>query len=342
MAGQVATHVTSFRVGTSFFLPAVLRTLGQTPELVFAEAKVDFALYSHPENRIPARDLGRLFACAERLTSRPDIALLVVESFRPAALGIIGELAAEGPIIHTALKNLVRLLQYNTLAGYPVLSVAEQTATMKFELGESGFPGSNYILEGATGIILRFMQWLCGESWTPDEVRLSRRTPTAPRPFEKFFGASVRFSSTEDAILFSAELLDFPVPRELRHRELRRIEIAAAPCSEMVRRQVAMRLGLASLAAKDIGQDLGVSSRQLFRRLETEGTTFQQLVDGFRFARAKHLLAIGDAPLTQISFALGYPEQSAFTRAFVRWSGVAPSEWRREAIAHRGNASPRS
>jgi AraC-like DNA-binding protein len=329
MAGDVVTHTNSFRTGSSFSLPHVIRSLGHSPEAVFAEARVDPALYGHPESRIAARDLGRLFTCAARTTDRPDIALLVAADFRPQGLGLVGEVAAEGPDVRTALRNLVRLLQYNTLAGYPVLSDSDRTAIMKFELRDSDFPGSEFILEAATGIILRFLQWLCGEDWKPEEVRLCRREPSDPRPFHEFFGVPVRFSATEDAVLFSADWLDRPVPREERRREARRLEIAGAPYSELVRRQVAMRLGFAPLSAQEIARDLGISRRHLFRHLKAEGATVQALVDEFRFARARHLLTAGDAPLTQIAVALGFPEQSAFTRAFGRWSGMAPSVWRR-------------
>ena len=329
MAGNVDTHTTSFRTGSTFSLPAVIRSLGHSPEPVFAEAEVDLALYAHPDNRIAARDLARLFICAARITDRPDIALLVVESFRPSGLGLVGDIAAEGPDVRTALRNLVRLLRHNTLAGYPVLTVSENMAVMKFELRAFDFPGSGFILEGATGIIARFLQRLCGDLWRPEEVHLCRRAPPDPQVFRKFFRAPVRFSATEDAILFPAEVLERPVPREARRWEAQRLEITAAPYSELVRREVALRLGFAPLAAEGIAREIGISRRQLFRHLRNEGTTVQALVDDFRFARARYVLASGDAPIAQIAVALGFPEQSSFTRAFVRWSGgTTPGEWR--------------
>jgi AraC-like DNA-binding protein len=213
-----------------------------------------------------------------------------------------------------------------------VLSVTGSTAALKFELRDSDFSGSEFILEGATGIALRFLQWLCGDDWRPLEVHLSRRAPADPRPFRRFFGAPVRFSSTDDAVVLSADWLDRQVPREERRREASRVQIIAAPFSELVRRQAAMRLGLAPLGAGEIARDLGISRRQLFRRLQAEGTTVQTLIDEFRFTRARHLLAAGDASLSQIAFALGFPEQSSFSRAFARWSGVAPGEWRRANV----------
>ena len=90
-----------------------------------------------------------------------------------------------------------------------------------------------------------------------------------------------------------------------------------------------MSLGFQPLDAEVLADQLGVSRRQFFRRLSAEDTTCQKIVDDVKFSRARHLLAAGDAPITEIALALGYPDQSSFTRAFARWSGVPPSEWRK-------------
>jgi len=329
MKGEAIHHTASFRVGSSFMLPEIIRSLGHSPVTIFEAAGVDIALYGHPENRIAARDLGILLSCASEMTSRPDMGLLVADGFRPGGLGLVGELAAEGPDVNTALKNLVRLLQYNTLAGYPTFSVADTIATLGFDLRYADFTGANLVLEGATGIAHRLLQWLCGDSWRPEEVHLSRRSPSDPRPFQKFFGAPVQFSATEDAVLFSADWLSRRVAREQDRLETKRLEIEAAPVSEIVRREAAMSLGFSPFGARDVSRRLGTSPRQLSRRLKAERTTFRALVDDVKFSRARHLLAAGDAPLAEIAFALGYPDQSSFTRAFARWAGMPPSEWRR-------------
>ena len=316
-------------MGSSIALPEVIRSLGHSPDAIFEAANIDPALYLHPENRILAQDLGKLLACAAQVTARRDISLLVVSRFRPSGLGLVGELAAEGPDVNTALRNLVRLLQYNTLAGYPTFFVDEPMATLGFELRTFDFAGANFILEGAIGICLRFMQWLCGKQWKPEEVHRSGRNPADLRPFQDFFGAPVRFSATNDAVLFSADWLERSVVREQRRRETERLEITVAPFSELVRRQVAMSIGFGSFGARDLALQLDVSPRQFFRRLKAEGTTCRKIMDDVKFSRARYLLAAGEAPITQIALALGYPDQSSFTRAFARWSGAPPSEWRK-------------
>lgn len=328
MASEAPAAELSFRVGSTFSLPDVVEHLGCSSRAVFARAGVDPALYRHPENRIAARDLGRLFASAAELTGRLDIALLVVRSFRPGSLGLVGEVVADGPDVRTALRNLVRLLPHNTLAGYPVFAESDRIASLRFELRDSDFPGSEFILEGGIAISVRLLKRLAGEAWVPLAVHLGRRKPPEAHSFAAFFEVPVTFSATEDAVFFSADWLDHIVPRELALRDALRPLIAAAPYSELVRRQAAMRLGLASLDAQDIARQLGLSRRQLFRLLKSEGTSCKVLVDEYRFARAKHLLAVGDAPLTEIALALAFSEHSSFTRAFVRWSGTGPEEWR--------------
>ena len=329
MERKASSQAASFRVGSSISLPRVIQSLGHSPEAVFEAADVDLGRYSHPENRIAVEDLARLFACSSQMTGRPDIGLLVADNFRPAGLGLVGVLAAEGPDVQTALKNLVRLLQYNTMAGYPTVSLTGMIVTFGFDLRRSDFVGANFILEGAIGIIFRLMQWLCGPSWLPEEVHLSRRRPANPRPFQDFFGMPIRFSATEDAVLFSAHWLSRPVVREEHRQNSKHPDIAAAPFSELVRRQAAIGLGFASVDAHSLAQELGMSRRQLFRRLRAEGMTCQEIVDDVKFSRARHFLEVGDAPIAEIAFALGFPDQSSFTRAFARWSGMPPSEWRR-------------
>lgn len=329
MHERATDHTTSFRVGSSFALPEVVQSLGHPPEAVFAAAGVNPELYRDPENRIGAGDLGKLFLCAAKATGRQDIALLATSSFRPPELGLVGLLAAEGPDARTALRNLVRMLRYNTLAGYPVLSTAGDVAIMKFDLRYADFPGAEFILEGATSIIFRFMQWLCGRRWKPEEVHLSRRAPRDARPFREFFGAPVRFSSTQDGVLFAAGWLDTRLDHEEHRLKRMKLEIGTAPFSELVRHQAAIDLGFEPLTGERLAEQLGMSRRQLFRHLSAEGTTCQTLVDDVKFARARHLLSAGDAPIADIAFAVGYPDQSSFTRAFARWAGMTPRAWRR-------------
>jgi AraC-like DNA-binding protein len=62
-------------------------------------------------------------------------------------------------------------------------------------------------------------------------------------------------------------------------------------------------------------------------RQKEEQLTFKQILDAYRQDEAVRLMLSGDKSLVQIAHALGYNEQSSFTRAFKRWTGKTPSTW---------------
>lgn len=74
---------------------------------------------------------------------------------------------------------------------------------------------------------------------------------------------------------------------------------------------------------------INMSIRTLQRRLAASGRTYKDLVDEVRLAEAQRALAESDSPLKAIAFDLGFAEQASFTRAFRRWTGQAPSEYRK-------------
>ena len=83
---------------------------------------------------------------------------------------------------------------------------------------------------------------------------------------------------------------------------------------------------------------LKMNVRTLSRRLAAEGTSFQKLLDGVRFAMARELLTVTDLEIGDIAKALSYSAHSPFVDALRRWSGVMPSDWRRAARSLLGTA----
>jgi AraC-like DNA-binding protein len=74
---------------------------------------------------------------------------------------------------------------------------------------------------------------------------------------------------------------------------------------------------------------LELPPRSLQRLLSAEGTSYSGLLDELRHELALGYLRRRDLALAEVSFLLGFAEQSAFQRAFRRWTGTSPAEWRR-------------
>lgn len=72
----------------------------------------------------------------------------------------------------------------------------------------------------------------------------------------------------------------------------------------------------------------GASIRTLQRRLKENNLNYSQLVEQVRFEQAIQLLQNPRSQLIDIAFDLGYSDAANFTRAFKRWAGISPREFR--------------
>lgn len=98
---------------------------------------------------------------------------------------------------------------------------------------------------------------------------------------------------------------------------------------EAIRRFCAERLHQRVPTLDEVARTLNLSTRTLHRRLADRGLNFHHLLAETRFRLAKHYLSDPRLQLNQIALLLGYSEQSAFTRAFSAWSGIAPHRFRK-------------
>ncbi|RML95578.1 Transcriptional regulator, AraC family [Pseudomonas syringae pv. maculicola] len=93
---------------------------------------------------------------------------------------------------------------------------------------------------------------------------------------------------------------------------------------------------------QQISRKLGVSTRTLQRRLQDEGTTFQQTLDTLRDSLARHYLRSTAMSSAQISFLLGFEDANSFARAFQSWTGSTPGKVRAEMDNSRHPSTARS
>ena len=86
------------------------------------------------------------------------------------------------------------------------------------------------------------------------------------------------------------------------------------------------------VARDRVARELGVSERTLHRRLKDEGMTYAEVYDGVRDRMAREYLKTDRVTVAEVAFLLGFSESSAFVRAFRRWTGFSPSDFRQSLI----------
>jgi AraC-like DNA-binding protein len=155
--------------------------------------------------------------------------------------------------------------------------------------------------------------------------------------YEAHFGCPVHFESGRDALLVSEYSID--APNRLGDASIAgffdaHLEQQLASLSEesqlevQVQRAVAKVLSEGVPTLSSIATELAMSARTLQRRLSEQGYSFQGVVDAARKELALRLLYETDYTLAEVAFLTGFAEQSAFTRAFKRWSGQTPRAYR--------------
>lgn len=167
-----------------------------------------------------------------------------------------------------------------------------------------------------------------------------------PRPEQwhehcKAFDAPVYFDQPFNSLVIMKRDLTRAMPDSdplllgVMQDAIRRLNASTSQQSvvDRARSQVNMALLQGEPTLEDVAENMGMSSWSLQRRLREEGVSFTALVDKVRCEMATHYLQQRKLPISEMALLLGYSEVSAFSRAFRRWFGVSPRQWRQEEQA---------
>lgn len=315
-------------------MPRVLRRFGVNPEEIFAEVGIAADLLDDPDNRISFRERAHLLrTCVER-TGCEHLGLLIGQQSSLSSLGIVGYLVLNSPDVESALNSLVSYFRLHSEGSLIMLEVKESFAFLGYSIYQEQVEAGEQLTDAAA-IMLNVLQQLCGTDWSPSEVTFAHREPADTKPFKKFFKARMRFDAQASGVFFPAEWLQRSVKGadpELHRLIEKQVEALGQLHGENFPEQVRRFLSGALLAnhsgIEQVAAAFSIHSRTLHRRLKSHGTSFQEIADECRFDIAQQLLRNPEATQAQLADMLGYSDARSFNRAFKRWSGMSPSQWR--------------
>ena len=194
-----------------------------------------------------------------------------------------------------------------------------------------------YFIESLFASVHKFFRALTREQLQVDQLIFRHAQPSYIKEYEKFFGSPVAFRRRENAAVFDAKLLDVPLSGafpslhkqaeylvEKRLQKLpRKLGLVAALENVFAEHPELLGQGIAQVSRR-----LGLEPRTLQRRLQDQKQSFAELQAHARYRMAMHLLETGTQDIESISEQLGFSDRRSFTRAFQRWNGMSPSEFR--------------
>ncbi len=175
-----------------------------------------------------------------------------------------------------------------------------------------------------------------GRNIHPWRVEL-RRPITNKQAYESFFACPVKFGARHNRLFFRVEDLDQPFitynPDLLEaiapqlESELKQY-LANRSLQEQAKGILKRSLAGQRPRLEDVALELGMGTRTLQRKLLEQGTTFHALMEQARHEMAQHYLRQPSLELNETAYLLGYEDPNSFIRAFHKWEGTSPGEWR--------------
>ena len=163
-------------------------------------------------------------------------------------------------------------------------------------------------------------------------------SPISLGRYQEVFGDRIVFDSDWCGVAFDKALLSLPFTQAdpglnamMDRQAMVLLEMFDSKLNlvNSIREQVASRLPSGDPILEEVAEALSLTARVLQNRLKDSGTTFKEVVDEVRKQLSLSYLSEEGVPLIDVAFLLGFSEQSSFSRAFKRWMGKSPMEYRK-------------
>jgi AraC-like DNA-binding protein len=304
---------------------------------VFASAGLDLSQVYLPDMRVSFPAMQRLWARAVEASGDACFGLTAAEHMQPSALHGLGFSWLASDTLHQALQRLVRFSRIISTAveirleqGEGVFELTVQPADMKTDWVPAA-------ADAGMAVFTRMCRIASTAELNPVRVTLQHEEPPCAHRFYRFFASPVEFSSPRNTLWFDCESLEVALP--LANAELARINeqtvidylarFDRSNIAMQVRARIIEHLPMGPPSQSSIAQSLNMSLRNLQRRLHEEDTSYKSLLDETRRELAAQYIRESRRSISEITYLLGFSEPTNFTRAFKRWTGVSPQEYRK-------------
>lgn len=334
---QLARHYAATRLSEAEPETSAGQTSISLQEQLLDDAGLSHQDFTRPDARFPADRFSRILSRLALASDNPHINLRLAEATQPRMLGSTGFLISTADTLAQALAVLEDYL--------PILF---ENAALRLEKHDTHTrlvltldDARQNVTEFFLACLLNWPRWLTGQQIPVQEVELAYPEPEDPIRYRQLLAADIQFDARRNSILLPNQYLSLPCTdanREMHqlHKEFadallgkthKKIALTAQ-VRQLIREQILS--GGEVIRREEVARELGLSLRTLQRKLGELDTNFQTLYDQTRKDLCFHLIRKGDLSFGEIAFQLGFSNQSAFQKAFKRWAGMPPSQYRQQ------------
>jgi AraC-like DNA-binding protein len=315
----------------------VLLKRGMPEDELSEQSGISLADIENPDARVPISKLNTIWAIAQAYTGDLGIGLHVGSDVDPARFSVVAQASFQCERIRDVLQVYARFFSIVNESARLALSEDGNMATLEFTCLSPDCYSVPEMERMVTTAMARFA-YLTGQKIRVKAFHFQHSAPEYVDDYTKVFDAPVNFSQDQTAILFDKRLLDLRV----KHGNPYLLSVLTSYAEKLLRKVSSssdirhkvrsfIRRNLADDAELDVekaAKALHMSRHTLYRKLKKEQVSFQSLVEDVRQREAQKHLRNTKVSISEVAFLLGFSELSAFSRAFKRWTGESPGQFR--------------
>jgi len=274
---------------------------------------------------------GELWEKAARLTGRSDLGLRIGAESPLAEASDLGEIVSRSATVGAAFEAAVLgASRFNSGQRFWQVDDGETTG-LHWRYAPALQRGRRQVNEYVLMLIVGLVRLAAGASWRPLGLQCEGAPPPHAAQLAALSKRRVRYAQASMAVLLPRTLLALPLPSGRIQPPAAEDPLPDPEFAGSVRQAVGSLLRMGAPLLPAAADAAGMSVRSFQRRLESAGIRFGELVQECRFEAACRMLREPGRKVIQVSAELGYTDSANFTRAFRRWAGVPPQEFRRLA-----------
>lgn len=308
-----------------------------------ATVGLDEGLLERPDATIP---LSQYNALLEVAAAHGDASLglrmglgLLCSGINSSLLGGVGHAARSAPDVRAMLVSASRYIVVHAQANELDWCLQAGRLEISYQITDPSVLHRRQDAEFAIGTLYALLREVTGERFAPLRVDFAHPQPVDIELHKAAFKCPLRFDQPKNVMAWPGEMLDQPLvtadPRLFQAllpglEAERRRRLADTDLTTRIGMVIEANISNGKIGIDQVARHLCMSKRTLQRRLQELEVEFAELVEEIRQALAIDLVCQSQQSLTEIAQRLGYNEASSFTRAFRRWVGMTPREFRQQ------------
>lgn len=327
-------------VGFVHGLADALRDCGLQPQALLEQYGLDAARFAEPGGRLSIPRYMRLGHAAIQLSGDPALGLRMGQCSRIQQLGLAGVTAALAPDLRAASRALIRFepLYAQNYRGRSSLREEAGGAWLSFYSISPYNAYNRFVVDSVLAGWLSYLKQIAGQPVRAQKVEIEYPAPEYAARYEEFFGCPVEFSASANRLRLDQPTLALGNREHCPSTWRQMLEICEKELDQLTRTR-SLRERVVQLLGpllngrepdlEEVAARLKLPTWTLRRKLAEEGTQFRTLLNETRRDLAMVYIRDTDLAFGEIAYLLGFASAEAFQRAFKRWSGLPPGEYRR-------------